>query len=324
MGFVSALCYFQVNHEDERENMKFLSVDQPWSDISEVLDQTRAKVFCAIGYIGKDAPSILRLGEGDVLVCDASDATVKSGSTYPEALLEYAIAGVNVYSISGLHAKVIVCGKTAWIGSMNASTSSKNLVEAAIRLDNKLMVKAALDFINEQKNLMPPLSKSEIRRLINLPRRKRPRGTGKSFQSSLEFPNESKSLKMLRTADDDKLSDLQKVEIKSMRKEIRSQSDDEVKGNSTLSYIRDRHKILSRRGDWILEIRGRSVKCPAVIVDIRGSGRNRFVWFYRPNENVQSISLKKVNESLKSKIPEADDARIPSAKAKEIWELFKA
>lgn len=60
--------------------MKFLSIDQPWNDITETLNKTNTKVLCAIGYIGRDAPSILRLGTGDVLVCDASDITVKSGS----------------------------------------------------------------------------------------------------------------------------------------------------------------------------------------------------------------------------------------------------
>lgn len=304
--------------------MKFLSVDQPWADISEVLDKTRAKVFCAIGYIGKDAPSILRLGEGDVLVCDASDATVKSGSTYPEALLTYAKSGVRIYSVSGLHAKVIVTSGTAWIGSMNASESSRNLIEAAIRLENSQMVRQAREFILAQKSLSTPLTQSDIRRLINLPRRQHPRKTGVSNLISLDFPKIESSLRILRT-EPDKLvpSKLQRGRVRETRREVKERSDDAIRSDSTLFNMRDSQKILTRRRDWILTIDGRSVKCPAIIADFTGTGRYRYVWYFRPNSSIQSISLKKFESALTKPLPEGDDVRVSAAQAKEIWDMFR-
>ena len=304
--------------------MKFLSIHEPWADITETLSKARSKTYCAVRYIGINAPKILVLKAGDVLVCDASDATVKSGSTYPESLLEYAKNGVTILSISGLHAKVIVSGSTAWIGSMNASDSSTKLNEAAVRLENKMTVQAALKFVTDFKKLTPPLGVSDIQRLINLPRRLHPRKTGVSNLSSLEFPSEPKSLKMLRTVNDDApRSKIQLSKIRVMRREIREQSEDTLKGNSNLFNIRDESRFLTKRGDWVLEIRGRSVRCPAVIADIRGDGKYRFVWLYRPSEKRQSISLKTVNASLGKPLPESDEARIPASRAKEIWDLFQ-
>lgn len=303
--------------------MKFLSIDEPWADITAFLSETSTKTYCAIGYIGKDAPNILVLGAGDVLVCDASDATVKSGSTYPEALLKYVKEGVKIYSVPGLHAKVVVCGNTAWVGSMNASESSRQLCEAAVRLENRSMAQAAKKFVTDRKKLAVPLSDSDINRLINLPRRHPPRKTGVFVLTSLKFPTEEKSLKLLVTESDARPNESQRRKIRETRRQIKEQSEDDIKGNSTLVYIRDPDKFLKSRGDWVLEIRGRSVKCPAVIADITGTGRYRYVWLYRPNENVPSISLKKVNASLKRALPEVDDVRIPAARAREIWDLFR-
>lgn len=310
-------------HESiEVRKMKFLSLQEPWIDIAEVLGKTILKTHCAIGYIGINAPKILLLKAGDVLVCDASDATVKSGSTYPEALLEYAKIGVSIFSVPGLHAKVLVNGNNAWIGSMNASDSSTSLIEAAVRLENKSTVQAALKFITDFKRVSIPLSESDIERLINLPRRQRPRKTGVFVLTSLEFPSDQRSLKLLRTESDAPLSDSQRQKLRATRRQINEQSEDALKGKSSLVYIRDEGKFLTRRGDWVLEIRGRSVKCPAVIAEITGSGRYRFVWLYRPIENIQSISLKRVNENLRRPLPEDDDYRIPAARATKIWELF--
>ena len=44
------------------------------------------QIFAAIAYIGIDAPKIMPLRRGDVLVCNSSDEAIKQGSTSAKAL----------------------------------------------------------------------------------------------------------------------------------------------------------------------------------------------------------------------------------------------
>ena len=59
----------------------------------------------------------LPLGAGDTLVCDASDATAKSGGTDRETLRALVTRGVRVFSLHGLHSKVVAAGPRAIVGS---------------------------------------------------------------------------------------------------------------------------------------------------------------------------------------------------------------
>lgn len=98
----------------------------------------------AIAYIGKDAPRLLPLGKGSVLVCDASLKAVKGGLTNPYALGEFIKRGVKVYSVGRLHAKVVAFPKVVFVGSMNASTrSAVVLQEAAIQSSDPATIAAA-------------------------------------------------------------------------------------------------------------------------------------------------------------------------------------
>ena len=80
---------------------------------------------------------------------DASDGAVKSGQTCPADLLKMVGRGVTVYSVPNLHAKVFVLGRTAFIGSANASNrSASQLVEAVIRTTDPDAVGAAREFVS--------------------------------------------------------------------------------------------------------------------------------------------------------------------------------
>jgi len=59
-----------------------------------------------------------------MLVCDASESMVKAGQTDPKVLLAYLRKGANISSHSGLHAKAIVRGRVAIVGSANSSNTS--------------------------------------------------------------------------------------------------------------------------------------------------------------------------------------------------------
>ncbi len=106
-------------------------------------------VLAAVAYV-TDVGG-LPLGAGDTLICDASDATAKSGGTSRETLRHLVTCGVKVFSLPGLHAKVVVAGPRAIVGSSNWSKHSEDdLIEASLDTDDPAMVKAAAAFVRKQ------------------------------------------------------------------------------------------------------------------------------------------------------------------------------
>ncbi len=101
-------------------------------------------VRAAVAYLGAEAPEILPLGTGDVLVVDGSDAALAAGSTSPAAVRRYVESGAVVVSLAGLHAKVVLEGGPAprcLVGSANVSTHSRDdLREAAILCDDPALI----------------------------------------------------------------------------------------------------------------------------------------------------------------------------------------
>ena len=114
----------------------FPSPGGPWPAIRRDLDRpNRRSVVAVVAYIGKDASTVMPLRTGDVLVCDASDAAIKGRLTSVAALKTFRRRGVQLFSLEGLHAKVVATPTSAWVGSANASNNSENeLVEAAVRV----------------------------------------------------------------------------------------------------------------------------------------------------------------------------------------------
>lgn len=110
--------------------MDQLLTNNVWKQVAEHLKRGGPKI-AAIAYVTDG--SHLRFKKGDVLVCDASDATIKSGGTNPSLLKSYLKAGAELYSCPGLHAKVLVTGDRAVVGSANLSSSSaENLIELSL------------------------------------------------------------------------------------------------------------------------------------------------------------------------------------------------
>lgn len=103
-------------------------------------------VYAAVSYVSD--VSDLPLDRGDTLVCDASDAVARAGSTRKDALAELIVRGVSVWSRPGLHAKVVVAGKRAIVGSANWSLRSEAvLVEASVDTIDAAVVDPALAFV---------------------------------------------------------------------------------------------------------------------------------------------------------------------------------
>ena len=122
----------------------------------------------AIAYV-TDA-SLLPLRGGDILVTDASDASIASGRTSALVLEEYLKSEVELFSLSNLHAKVLILDDIAFVGSANASHNSANFyVEAAVETDRPELVGQAAAFVSFLAESSTPIDSEFIARILKIP-----------------------------------------------------------------------------------------------------------------------------------------------------------
>lgn len=301
--------------------MKFLADQEPWPDITKTLKSDKSRVFCAIGYVGVDAWRYLPLKEGDLLVCDASRAAVRSGACNPKGLAPFIKAGVNVFTREGLHAKVIATSTTVWIGSNNASeNSAENLIEAAVRLDNAPMVKSARDFIEEVQNLSVRLQKSDLNELIKLIPKRKGRGPV-AVRGAKDLPKKLETLYLFRTTPY-KPNRKQKEARKEIIGDIRAKKN-RLEMGSQLDEIYWSGRLSAKPGDWMVDLRGRSARSPAKIIDITGPIDDRIIWLARPVPRVSRVLTTHLEELLDREISDANTSKIVAKEAKMVLEYFQ-
>ena len=107
-----------------------------------------------MAYAGKDAHVVLPLSPGDEIVIDASRASLQAGATNPEGVAGWLGQGATVYSIEGLHAKVLrfalADSEVTVVGSGNASANSRDqLIEASILTHDKDTAAGVDEFIDK-------------------------------------------------------------------------------------------------------------------------------------------------------------------------------
>jgi len=130
----------------------------------------------AIAYFS-DA-SRLEFGRGDILVINASDPAIASGQTSAAAISAAQKRGAALYSLANLHAKLLVLGKFAVIGSANASKSSDNsLIEASIVTSDPGIRSQARAFIEQLVQLATHIDSKFLQRIEQIPVSQR-RGAG--------------------------------------------------------------------------------------------------------------------------------------------------
>ncbi len=138
-----------------------------WKQLTSAVVKAKGKADVAVAYFGKDGCDLLPLRAGSRLVVDASDAALKSGQTYPEGLLKLYRKGVAIYSKPGLHAKVFVFAKKAYVGSANASKhSAHTLVEAALVADSVATVRKVRAFVD--RLALHELGEEQLKRLMKI------------------------------------------------------------------------------------------------------------------------------------------------------------
>jgi hypothetical protein len=119
----------------------------PWPQITAAL-RTAGPRHAAIAYVDSNAPELLPLRDGDVLVVNAARAALRAHATSPTALAHYVEAGVRVLSSPNLHANVITTSRHAIIGSASATYSSTIAEEAVLITDDPDAIVAARLFID--------------------------------------------------------------------------------------------------------------------------------------------------------------------------------
>ncbi|WP_241031799.1 phospholipase D family protein [Rhodococcus koreensis] len=148
----------------------------PWPHITRAI-RTRGARYAAIGYLGQDAPDLLPLRAGDLLVVNASKAAIRAHATSPAALAHYLNKGVRVLSSPTLHAKVIATNTRAVIGSANASENSTLADDAVVITDDPEIIASVRKFIDsldeitevDQVFLDDAIREWEIGRAVPLP-----------------------------------------------------------------------------------------------------------------------------------------------------------
>ena len=134
-----------------------------WVSIEQLATNAQRKV-AAIAYVSDD--SRIKFTRGDTLIVDASDKQIASGATSARVLIDAFNGGVKLYSLSNLHAKLMVLDDTVVIGSTNISDLSVTaLKEAGIISNSPQLVAEALATVDNWKRKAQRVDKRFINRI---------------------------------------------------------------------------------------------------------------------------------------------------------------
>ncbi len=288
---------------------RFFGDAKPWVRITKRVEETKGRVVAAIAYVAKDAPDLLPLKEGDILVCDAEDASIKAGRTSAEALWKYHTSGVTIYKHRGLHAKVVVLPRAAFVGSANASFTSRHARdEAILETTESGAVQDARDFVLAKASGSAKafrLDKSKLQALrdidvddtrwegsdkrepVDLPER-----VGRLLVESMVFQEYTKSSNKI--IEDDRGG--VRAGVSKMGPGL------DLEGNEWNAEDAGRLK----KGDWILRVNenGR-VDAPAQVVEIKPSTRRwSVVWLASPRSATKSLRLSAIGNKVVQSVHE--------------------
>lgn len=256
----------------------FPSPGGPWPAIRRDLDRpNRRSVVAVVAYIGKDAPTVMPLGAGDILVCDASDAAIKGRLTSVAALKAYRRRGVELFSIDGLHAKVIASPTSAWVGSANASNNSENeLVEAAVRVTGQ-QAKALRSWATSLATEDNEINAAELNRLAGL-MLSTPRPSPRRTVPPQALP--PSATRLIIWSLDAEMTKGQQTAIDRDRPAARR--DARRSGlPSALDPVPFTGATVVKSGDWLITVRRGRVQAPGFVVRISREGRGGRLWLSR-------------------------------------------
>lgn len=238
-----------------------------WTQLRALIKSNDRKV-AAIAYVSKGTP--LSFGDGDILVCDASDAAIKSGETDAVTLRRFRQNGAGIFSCENLHAKTLVSGSLVIVGSANLSASSENrLLEACLITTRSQIRSQARVFIHETMKVAKPVDEAFLDHILQLPVTRRGRRVFGSTRPKIKQFGKRYWVVNTRPMDDYPASEEKYLE--KGEEEARSLLDD---SNAEINWIRwtgkSRFRQLAKRGDTVVEItiykRKASVSYPRAIL----------------------------------------------------------
>lgn len=237
-----------------------------WGHVAKKLKK-KIEVSAAISYVTSIS---LPLKKGDNLICDGSPKAISSGVASAKSLKHYQHKGVNIYSVEGLHAKMLITMDSLVIGSANLSENSKSLVEASIYTTNKSAIAQAHAFISPFLiDTRFALDKAKIEKLLQIPVEKRKYSpNGKPKYRNREFGGDAWII-TTRQLKDNKYNE----EIEQTETEIATEKKTVIDSISTLIWpLKSVFVKGAKLGDIIIqkfkEKRNTYVYSPSVIVRI--------------------------------------------------------
>lgn len=138
---------------------KRVIADDYWTEVARIAKSARRKE-AAIAFVTRDLVGFRR---GDRLIANAARIQIANGSTSARLLLALQRKGVDIYSCENLHAKVLVLGNYAVIGSGNMSAHSKKWLESAYVTNDAVAVANAKAFLEKVvADVEPALTRQEL------------------------------------------------------------------------------------------------------------------------------------------------------------------
>jgi hypothetical protein len=278
-----------------------------WKNVNHLLKKDKTQRKACIAYV---TSLQLNLKKDDVLICDASDTSIKSGRTSAKAIKDYFDRGVVIYSNSHLHSKFLVTEQFLTIGSANLSNNSvEHLIETSLILSNPRSIAQSKVFfhklLKEEKTTIR-VDEIYIERILKLKvDRKTRRGTKRPKILDLKLGESCWYLNTYPLGD--KAEQLPKHEnaiiIKEAAKEYGYHSQD-------ISSIRwSKESTMGRTakiGDRILvrwqnKEGTRSIVYPPSII-LKRVVKGKFVYFYRPTDELHIVSFTNFIKSLSAEI----------------------
>jgi hypothetical protein len=286
----------------------------PWRSISsDVAKKHREPIVAAVSYVGSNAKSVLPLRSGDFLICDASERAIKQGVTSAEALNRYKRNGVRVFSVEGLHSKVISSKQFSWIGSANASSNSRDkLIEASIRVEGPASRKAfnwALGLATDDAEL----TVNDIQELKRVPISWEARGGFPSKRLRVPtFPKKLDSLHILEFTKEAhqyvvKIAEKEESEVKKTLKT----------SGTTLEWFEWELKVNKIKnvkvGDWFIDISHGRLGKPCRVIRVNQNPKFSLVWYERI-KTPERQSVKELRECISGLEAGFGSKRITNAK----------
>ncbi len=238
-----------------------------WEQVAGLLKAADKKI-AAIAYVTSDAHFSFR--EDDVLVCDASDSAIKSGETSAQTLKRLFDGGVCLFSCPGLHAKALVAGDLAIVGSSNLSASSAtSLIEASLvthRFQARSQIRA---FIQKLIPISTPIDSGFVARVLNLPVAVRRRGGAPRAAGSVEQPT-NKTWVVSTTPLSEQIHEREAEFAEAGEQTARERMTDPEDSVSWIRWVgKNRFRSTAKEGDSVIELERNKQKTRCRVIQPR-------------------------------------------------------